>query len=98
MTDTTWSQLLLAAVLPLAAAFVWGLLLSPRAKYVFPLPVRVVIELVLFVAASALLWTAESPVSAVALLVAELVVLIALLSIGTPPGSDVAFPDPNGQP
>jgi hypothetical protein len=97
LTDTMWTQLLLAVLLPVIAAFVWGMLLSPRAKFVFPLSVRVAIELFLFVAASALLWTAGSALAAAALLVTELVVLIALISIGTPPGSDVALADPNRQ-
>ncbi|MFL6287318.1 MAG: DUF2568 domain-containing protein, partial [Actinomycetes bacterium] len=78
LTDTMWTQLLLAALLPLMAAFVWGLLLSPKAKFVISLPVRVAIELCLFGAASALLWTAGPAKAGTALLVTELVVLFAL--------------------
>ncbi|MFL6070384.1 MAG: DUF2568 domain-containing protein [Actinomycetes bacterium] len=98
LTDTMWTQLLLAALLPLIAAFVWGLLLSPKAKFVFPLPIRVAIELLLFVAASALLWSAGSAIAAAALLVTELVVVLSLVAARTAPGTDVwLFPDPRGQ-
>ena len=89
LTDRTWTQLLLAALLPVVAASVWGLLLSPKAKFVFPLPIRVAIEISLFVAASALLWAAGSAIAATALLMTELVVVFALIATGTPPGSDV---------
>lgn len=89
LTSTTWEQVLLAVTLPLTAAFVWGLLLSPKAKVAFPLPIRVAIELVLFVVASALLWAAGLTVFAAVLLVSELIVVLALIGTGTPPGSDV---------
>ena len=97
LTDTTWTQFLLAVLLPVVAASVWGLLLSPKAKFVSPLPLRVAIELSLFVAASALLWAAGSATAATALLVTELVVILSLIAAGTPPGSGVSFPDPRGQ-
>lgn len=58
-----------------AATAVWGLLLSPRRRIRLPLPARVGIELALFAVAAALLAASGLTTAAVALMVAELVVL-----------------------
>jgi hypothetical protein len=89
LSEETWLQVLLAVALPVLAAFVWGLLLSPKAKVASALPIRVAIELALFVAASALLWSAGLSIVAVVLLLTELTVVLTLIATGTPPGSDV---------
>ena len=54
-----------------------------------PLPLRVAVELALFVVASVLLWSVGLTTFALVLLVTEIVVLVALISTGTPPGTDV---------
>jgi hypothetical protein len=89
VSEETWLQVLLAVALPVLAAFVWGLFLSPKAKVTSALPIRVAIELALFVAASALLWSAGLSIVAVVLLLTELTVVLTLIATGTPPGSDV---------
>jgi hypothetical protein len=92
LSDAAVAQVLLAAALPVVAAFVWGLVLSPKAKVVPALPARVTIELALFVAASALLWAAGWFGLAVALLLFEVFVVLALIASGHPPGTDVQLP------
>jgi hypothetical protein len=89
LADAATTQVVLAVALPLLAAFVWGLLLSPKARVGAPLPARVAIELTLFAVASLLLWAAGLPVFASALLLTELVVVVALIAVGVPPGTDV---------
>ena len=85
-SSTTWLQATLALALPLLSATIWGLCVSPRAKFLLPLAVRIVIELALFTGASVGLWVSGYPSMAVALIVLELLVLIALLATSTPPG------------
>jgi Protein of unknown function (DUF2568) len=58
---------------PLMAAVVWGAWVAPKARWPVPMPVRVVIELVLFGAAAGALAVAGQPVLAVVLGVAALV-------------------------
>jgi hypothetical protein len=58
---------------PLVAAVVWGAWVAPKARWPVPIPVRVVIELVLFGAAVGALAVAGQPVLAVVLGVAALV-------------------------
>lgn len=55
---------------PLLAAVVWGAFVAPRARWPVPAPVRVAIELVLFVVAAAALAAAGQPLAAVVLGVA----------------------------
>ena len=87
---TSWSSWLLALSLPVAAATVWGWVLSPKARLSLPLTPRLVIELTLFVTAAGLLWLAGQQTLGVLLLVAELVVLGGLLATGQRPGRDRA--------
>jgi hypothetical protein len=68
----------LALVLVGLAATIWGVCLSPRRRLQLALPVRIALELLLFVAAAALLATGGHVVAAVVLLAAEAVVLSAL--------------------
>jgi hypothetical protein len=58
---------------PLLAAVVWGAWVAPKARWPVPMPVRVVIELVLFGAAVGGLAVAGQPVLAVVLGIAALV-------------------------
>jgi hypothetical protein len=68
---------------------VWGVLLSPRRRIDLPLAVRVIVELILFVTAAAGLAAVGHLAWGAALLVAEVVVLVALALRGLPPGTDV---------
>lgn len=54
---------------PAAAAVVWGLFVSPRAKRPVPLPIRLAIEIDLFVATAIALWFADAVGPAVVLFV-----------------------------
>lgn len=68
----------IAMMLPLGAAVVWGLVVSPKARPGLRSSVRVAVELALFaVAGTALAWLTR-PVFGVALVVADLVVIAAL--------------------
>jgi hypothetical protein len=57
---------------PLVAAIIWGALVAPKARWPVSIPVRVVIELVLFSTAAGALALAGQPVLAVVLGVAAL--------------------------
>lgn len=92
LPEATWVQVTLAVTLPVVAAGVWGLLVSPKARVRAPLPVRLVVEITLFGTASVLLWVTGSPVAAIALAAAEAIVLVGLLATGNPPGSTTERP------
>jgi hypothetical protein len=66
---------------------------SPKARAGAPLTVRLAVEIALFAVASALLWATGSEAAAIALAVAETVVLGALLATGNPPGPPSAGAD-----
>lgn len=86
LPDSVWAQVALAAVLPVAAAVLWGFVVSPKARAGAPLAVRLAVEIGLFAAASALLWATGSETAAIVLAVAEALVLGGLLASGKPPG------------
>lgn len=86
--DAAWLQITLAVALPVLTATVWGLCVSPRARFTWPLAVRVTIELALFVGATAALWAIGYPSVAIALLGLEVAVVVALIASGHPPGPD----------
>lgn len=86
LPDPRWAQVALAATLPVAAAVLWGSVVSPKARAGAPLPVRLAVEIALFATASALLWATGSETAALALAAAEAVVLGGLLATGNPPG------------
>jgi uncharacterized protein DUF2568 len=50
-----------AVVLPLAAAFLWGSFLAPKARWTIPSLARLVLELVLFALAAVGYWRAGQP-------------------------------------
>jgi Protein of unknown function (DUF2568) len=75
-----------AAVLVVATAALWGLLLSPRRPVDLPLVVRVVVEIALFGGAALGLAAAGHVVWGVVLLSAEVIVVAALAGLGYPPG------------
>jgi hypothetical protein len=62
---------------PVLAAAVWGAFVAPRARWPVPVPVRLVIELVLFGGAAAALAAAGQPALAVVLAVAALATSLA---------------------
>jgi hypothetical protein len=68
----------LAVVLVALTATVWGVFLAPRRRVVSPLPVRIGLELALFVTAAALLGAGGRVTAGALLLGAEVVVLVAL--------------------
>lgn len=78
----------------LLVATVWGLLLSPRRRVDVPLPARVGVEMLLFVAAGAGLAAVGLPGWGLVLVVVEVVVVAALWALGLPPGTHVG-PDPS---
>jgi hypothetical protein len=57
----------LAVGAPVAAALVWGLFVSPKAKRPVPRAVRVSIEIDLFVLAAVALWFVDAEAAAIAL-------------------------------
>ena len=57
---TAW---LLGLGAPALAAVVWGLFVAPKARYPVSMPVRVSIELDLFILATLALWFAGAPVA-----------------------------------
>lgn len=72
---------------------IWGVLLSPRRRIDLSLPVRVGIELALFAVAAIGLFSAGHSTWAGALLVSEVIVLVALWMLGLPPGTDAPTPE-----
>ena len=89
LPDATWQQVLVAIALPTASATVWGLLLSPKARFVMPLAGRLALELLLFAAASTALWVLDFHVAAFVLIGGEVVVLGCLLALRQPPGPEL---------
>ncbi len=81
-----------AVALALISAALWGLLLSPRRRIDLALPIRVAIELALFVGAGAALALLGHPLWGLLLVVAELVTIVALALLGFRPGQDAAAP------
>ena len=85
-----WLSWALGLSMVFVTVVIWGVLLSPRRRIDLSLPVRVGIELALFtVAASGLVWSGHAH-WAWALLVSEVIVLVALWMLGLPPGSDAS--------
>ena len=70
-----WPGWVLGLLATAAVTVLWGLLLSPRRRIALPVAVRVTIELVLFVAAGALLAASGLVLLGVLLVAAELLVL-----------------------
>lgn len=84
--DNPAGGILAATALVTAVAALWGALLSPRRPVDLPLPVRVVIEIVLFVTAGFGLAASGHPSAGALLLATELVLLPTLAALGHPPG------------
>ena len=87
--DNTILSVIAAIALVVVAAAAWGALLSPKRRLDVPLALRVVIELCLFIAASAGLWATGYAGAGLALLGGEVVVIVALGLLGLPPGTHV---------
>ncbi len=93
LSTVGWLSWALALGMVSVTVVIWGVLLSPRRRIDLSLPMRVGIELALFAAAAfGLAWTGHA-IWAAALLVSEVIVLVALWALGSPPGSDAATPE-----
>lgn len=93
LSTVGWLRWALALGMVSVTVVIWGVLLSPRRRVDLSLPVRVGIELALFaVAAFGLAWTGHAT-WAWALLVSEVIVLVSLWVLGSPPGSDAPTPE-----
>lgn len=57
---TAW---LLGIGAPAVATVVWGLLVAPKARYPVSMPIRLSIEIDLFILATLALWFADAPVA-----------------------------------
>lgn len=66
-------KLLLGIGAPLAAAIVWGTFISPQASVPVAVPIRVLLELGVFVSAAAGLFAADRETLAIAFLTAALI-------------------------
>lgn len=93
LSTVGWLSWALALGMVSVTVVIWGVLLSPRRRIDLSLPVRVGIELALFaMAAFGLVWIGHAP-WAWTLLASEVIVLVALWVLGSPPGSDAATPE-----
>ena len=88
-SDSAAVGALIAAVLVIAAATVWGVMLSPRRRLDPPVGIRLVVELALFAGAAIGLSAIGSPTWGAVLFAAELLTVGALWAMGHPPGADV---------
>ena len=78
LVSSRWLSVVLAVALPLAASVIWGMWIAPKASRRLHDPLRLVVELVLFGAASAGLAAIGHPLLAVAfaaILLANIAVL-----------------------
>ncbi|HET7900539.1 MAG TPA: DUF2568 domain-containing protein [Candidatus Nanopelagicales bacterium] len=80
---------LVGVAVAVVVAVVWGVLLSPRRRAQAPLGVRVLVEMLLFLAAAVGLAVTGLVGLGVALLAAEVVVVAWLWALGLPPGTDL---------
>jgi hypothetical protein len=92
LAEGTVVRVLLGAVGLAVVTTLWGVLLSPRRRVALPLGWRVAVELGLVATAAVGLALFGQAQLAVALVVAEVVVLLALAALGFPPGADAAAP------
>ncbi|MGZ8695585.1 MAG: YrdB family protein [Gaiellaceae bacterium] len=84
-TGDSWaSDIALGIGAPLAAAGVWGAFVAPKARFVVPLGVRVVFELLVFGAAVLALWAADWFAAAFVLAAAVVVSELLLYGLGDP--------------
>lgn len=80
----------LAAVCVAAVAVFWGLLLSPKARVRLQPGVRTAVEVALFLVAAVALATQGRVAWGIALVVADVLVLLALSGLGATTGGDPA--------
>lgn len=81
---------LIAAILVIATATLWGVMLSPRRRLDPPVGIRLAVELALFACAALGLAATGYPAWGAVLFAAELLTVGALWATGHPPGADVA--------
>jgi hypothetical protein len=79
--DSVVVEVVLGLGAPLAMAVVWGLFIAPKARVPLALPVRIVLELLVFAAAVAALAAAGQPALAVAFAVAVIVSELILYTV-----------------
>ena len=83
---------LLGALCTIGVAVMWGLLLSPKARVRLSPSLRNLVEVVVFVAAGAGLAAQGHPGWAVALVAADVLILLALWRLGATTGGEAAAP------
>ncbi|MFB9234473.1 YrdB family protein [Plantactinospora siamensis] len=81
-----WSRPLLAVLLPVAGAVLWGLFVAPRARYPLPDPLRLLPEWVVFGGATLALLLTGHPVLAVVFAVLAAANRVALRLLDTSTG------------
>ncbi|TCM96378.1 uncharacterized protein DUF2568 [Paenibacillus sp. BK033] len=75
-------SILLAVATPLVLAVLWGMFLSPKASVaIFTYPVRTALKLVVFLAASAALFTTGHEKLGLAFLIAAIVIIAAVFLV-----------------
>ena len=79
----TWLRIILAVLLPLIAAVVWGRWVAPKASHPIPDPLRLIPEWLVFSGAAVALAATGHPVMAVALAVLAAANRLALHLLGT---------------
>jgi hypothetical protein len=91
-TESFWVRLLVATVLPLAAAVVWGQWVAPKARRPIPDPLRLVPEWLVFGGATVALALTGHPVLAVAFAVLAAGNRVVLHLLGTTTGGETQEP------
>lgn len=76
------------AACAIAVAVLWGLLLSPKARFPLAPPVRTGVEVVVFLVAAGALAALGLPGWGIALVAADMVILLALRYLGSTTGGD----------
>lgn len=76
------------AACAIALAVVWGLLLSPKARFPLSPPVRAGVEVVVFLVAAGALTALGHPGWGIALVAADVVILLALQRLGSTTGGE----------
>lgn len=86
LADAMWLQVILALAVPAATASLWVMVVAPKARLSVPLAGRLLVELVIFAAATLGLWSLQYEAAALLLMGLEVLVLGAMLATGNPPG------------
>lgn len=79
-SDSIFLKWLLAILLPLSASLIWGTLIAPKAAHLLDRPQRVIVELLLFGIAIALLCVTGYAMAGIVLAIAVLVNEVLLIT------------------